>query len=185
MVFGECATEWRWRLEERVVGQGINGRGEDVGSWLKKLQVNCLILHGLQSRCWYRVIRSVHAWDYRRYILSSLPSTFKPARTHQTEIKYTTKKIESNFSNFSAWHQRTKVLSEVWKDLDEVAVKKGKQAGKLLLDTVPEEKDSLYSDLPWQNLSWWLKHYGQIQAINLDGYTIAGLLVMVSLFLVS
>jgi geranylgeranyl transferase type-2 subunit alpha len=30
------------------------------------------------------------------------------------EVKYTTKKIESNFSNFSAWHQRTKELTKIW-----------------------------------------------------------------------
>lgn len=56
----------------------------------------------------------VHAWDYRRYVLSSLPSTFRPPKTPETEIKYTTKKIESNFSNFSAWHQRTKELGKIW-----------------------------------------------------------------------
>lgn len=60
------------------------------------------------------VVMTVHAWDYRRYVLSSLPTTFKPARTLQTEIKFTTSKIESNFSNFSAWHQRTKVLEKMW-----------------------------------------------------------------------
>ena len=52
----------------------------------------------------------VHAWGYRRYVLASMPTK----RPETVELEYTTKKIESNFSNFSAWHQRTKVLSSLW-----------------------------------------------------------------------
>ena len=52
----------------------------------------------------------VMAWDYRRYVLASMPIR----RPEKAELVYTTKKIEANFSNFSAWHQRTKVLSSLW-----------------------------------------------------------------------
>ncbi|KAI0295550.1 hypothetical protein BC826DRAFT_1008361 [Russula brevipes] len=54
--------------------------------------------------------RNVLAWDYRRYVLTSTPVR----RPEKAELAYTTKKIEANFSNFSAWHQRTKVLSSLW-----------------------------------------------------------------------
>jgi len=54
--------------------------------------------------------RNFLAWDYRRYVLASLPVR----RSEKAELAYTTKKIEANFSNFSAWHQRTKVLSSLW-----------------------------------------------------------------------
>lgn len=32
----------------------------------------------------------------------------------KSELLYTTRKIEANFSNFSAWHQRSKVLTILW-----------------------------------------------------------------------
>jgi geranylgeranyl transferase type-2 subunit alpha len=35
-------------------------------------------------------------------------------RHPRTELDYTTRKIEASFSNFSAWHQRTKVLQVLW-----------------------------------------------------------------------
>lgn len=52
----------------------------------------------------------VHAWDYRRYVLASMPVK----RPEATELDYTLRKIEANFSNFSAWHQRSKVYASLW-----------------------------------------------------------------------
>jgi geranylgeranyl transferase type-2 subunit alpha len=54
--------------------------------------------------------RNFHAWNYRRYVLASVPEQ----KLEQEELAYTTRKIEANFSNFSAWHQRSKVLSALW-----------------------------------------------------------------------
>lgn len=52
----------------------------------------------------------VHAWNYRRYVLDNMPVK----RTELSELAYTKRKIEANFSNFSAWHQRSKVLTSLW-----------------------------------------------------------------------
>lgn len=75
-------------------------------------------------------LTAVHAWDYRRYVIASLPKTFSPPRTAADELKYTQKKIEANFSNFSAWHLRTKLLGSIWEDLSPEEVARAKDKGK-------------------------------------------------------
>ncbi|KAJ1976323.1 Rab geranylgeranyltransferase [Dimargaris xerosporica] len=63
--------------------------------------------------------RNFHGWNYRSYITDNrcaLASTPEEAlRVHQQEFDYTTTKIHQNFSNRSAWHNRTVRLPIVYK----------------------------------------------------------------------
>ncbi|KAG8703988.1 Rab geranylgeranyltransferase [Ceratobasidium sp. 394] len=61
--------------------------------------------------------RNFHAWNYRRYVLACMPESDR--RPPRSELAYTTRKIEQNFSNFSAWHQRTKVWGVIWAEKPE------------------------------------------------------------------
>ena len=45
------------------------------------------------------------------------------------ELKYTQKKIEANFSNFSAWHCRTKILEGIWEGMEADDVEWAKNKG--------------------------------------------------------
>lgn len=53
----------------------------------------------------------VHCWDYRRFLLENCNEV-----TVEQELDFTTEKISSNFSNFSSWHLRSKLLPKLSKD---------------------------------------------------------------------
>ncbi|XP_050362376.1 geranylgeranyl transferase type-2 subunit alpha [Nymphalis io] len=55
--------------------------------------------------------RNFHTWDYRRFVVSQC----KPPL--QEEFDFTTEKLYDNFSNYSAWHYRSKMLLELYPDL--------------------------------------------------------------------
>lgn len=59
--------------------------------------------------------RNFHGWGYRRVVISGLessqPKLNEPAVAFtEDEFKYATRMIESNLSNFSAWHTRSKLI---------------------------------------------------------------------------
>ncbi|KAF8163141.1 rab-protein geranylgeranyltransferase [Crassisporium funariophilum] len=96
----------RWCLETVPEGPGSEGE-PDVLGWKQSVWDKELLV---VERMLDADSRNFLAWDYRRYVLGSMPTS----RPEASELVYTSKKIESNFSNFSAWHQRSKVLSSLW-----------------------------------------------------------------------
>ncbi|KAI9697334.1 MAG: Rab geranylgeranyltransferase [Bogoriella megaspora] len=53
--------------------------------------------------------RNFHGWGYRRTIVDKIEG-LQGRSMAETEYEYTTKAIQSNLSNFSAWHYRSKLI---------------------------------------------------------------------------
>ena len=58
--------------------------------------------------------RNFHGWGYRRTVVESLESPSLEGQTMaRPEFDYTKKMIGTNLSNFSAWHNRTKLIVQI------------------------------------------------------------------------
>lgn len=92
--------------------------------------------------------RNFHGWGYRRTVISALESIELQAEDSntdltETEFEYTTKMINSNLSNFSAWHNRSKLIPRL---LDKRVA--DHQARRSFLDKgkqIPEKAPSINS----------------------------------------
>lgn len=103
------------------------------------------------------MLTTVMGWNYRRWVIEELakaqtnqenvppfPSSLSSDLDDETrathlelahqELKFTLNKIKQNFSNFSAWHNRSKLLPRIWdgEKLDSAARSQQRQAGTLL-----------------------------------------------------
>ncbi|CUA69047.1 protein geranylgeranyltransferase type II [Rhizoctonia solani] len=102
---------WLWNHRRWCLGIIPDGPHEAEKSWKSMVWAREL---AIVEKMLDRDPRNFHAWNYRRYALASMPESDR--RSPESELAYTTRKIEQNFSNFSAWHQRTKVFGVLWKD---------------------------------------------------------------------
>ena len=97
-----------------------------VDLYLKKDARNCELPLSSPSRPLLTPSSKVHSWNYRRYLIhvmrsldssasDSAPKITKLPST-ASEIAFTRTKISDSFSNFSAWHYRTRLLPRFWEE---------------------------------------------------------------------
>jgi geranylgeranyl transferase type-2 subunit alpha len=101
--FPKCYWIWNYRL------------------WLLK-EGNKRLEHNVARELWNRELilvgkmltrdsRNFHGWGYRRKVISELESSALNGKSMvESEFEYTTKMIRASLSNFSAWHNRSKLI---------------------------------------------------------------------------
>lgn len=57
--------------------------------------------------------RNLHCWDYREFVVQ------KAGISPSEEFDFATSEILNNFSNYSSWHYRSRLLSKMFCDLDD------------------------------------------------------------------
>ena len=84
---------------------------------------------GLVGKMLGRDSRNFHGWRYRRIVIANLEGpTLDGSSMAKSELEYTTKMIRQNLSNFSAWHNRTKLIARF---LDEQSADDGERRAML------------------------------------------------------
>ena len=100
----------------------------------------------LVSKMLERDARNFHVWEYRRYVVAQSEASGEGSKTKR-EFEYTTAAINANFSNFSAWHNRTKLIPKLIDDASRQ---------QMLHDELELIKGAIYTDPDDQSV--WLYH---------------------------
>ncbi|KAK0661874.1 Geranylgeranyl transferase type-2 subunit alpha [Lasiodiplodia hormozganensis] len=105
---------------------------------------------GLVGKMLSRDSRNFHGWNYRRLVVSNLEQLDgQHTSMVEPEFEYTTKMIKTNLSNFSAWHNRSKLIPRL---LDERNAD-GEARQKFMKSELDLIQGALYTD-PYDQSLW-------------------------------
>lgn len=88
--------------------------------------------------------RNFHCWNYRRFVIAHF------GISANTEIEYSTAKIEENFSNYSAFHHRAVYLSGLISNTDQLVSFLRVDFGII--------ENAVFTD-PYDQSAWWYWRY--------------------------
>ncbi|KAF2839685.1 geranylgeranyl transferas-like protein type II alpha subunit [Patellaria atrata CBS 101060] len=107
--YPKCYWIWNHRLWLLQQSSTISGDSVSLQLWQEEL--------GLVGKMLRRDSRNFLGWNYRRHVVAQLEFLGQPEKESEsmteTEFAYTTRMIKVNLSNFSAWHNRSKLIPKL------------------------------------------------------------------------
>ena len=116
--------------------------------------------------------RNFHCWNYRVKILSLISIYFQNTfqKFIEDELKFTIEKITMNFSNFSAWLYRSKLIPIYF--VQHNIKWNTKEALDFFKDDLELIKKAIYTDpkdqSPWNYLSWIITNLGENNLLTIE-----------------
>jgi geranylgeranyl transferase type-2 subunit alpha len=96
---------WIWSYRLWILGQAIERLRAPVARRIWEGEL------GLASNMLGKDRRNFHAWGYRRHVVDQLESAALGGSSMvASEFDYTDRMINTDLSNFSAWHSRSKLI---------------------------------------------------------------------------
>ena len=126
---------------------------------------------GLCNKFFLKDDRNFHCWNYRVKILSLISIYFQNTfqKFVEDELKFTIEKITMNFSNFSAWLYRSKLIPIYF--LQHNIKWNTKEALDFFKDDLDLIKKAIYTDpkdqSPWNYLSWIITNFSPMYIKNI------------------
>ena len=126
---------------------------------------------GLCNKFFLKDDRNFHCWNYRVKILSLISIYFQNTfqKFIEDELKFTIEKVTMNFSNFSAWLYRSKLIPIYF--VQHNIKWNTKEALDFFKDDLELIKKAIYTDpkdqSPWNYLSWIINNFSPIYIKNI------------------
>lgn len=147
---------WIWNHRLWVLSHHLDS---SVKVWEEELQ--------MVSKLLVMDARNFHGWLYRRIIVKNI-ERITGRRRDEEELAYTTENINKNISNFSAWHQRTVLLSEMF------ARGEIENETKFIQDEFSYITNAMFTDAEdqsvWFYIKWFIKNSIVYDTLESDEY---------------
>ncbi|KAI0466063.1 hypothetical protein F4859DRAFT_336158 [Xylaria cf. heliscus] len=149
---------WIWKYRKWTLEQAILRLPRPLASTVWEAEL------ALASKMLVKDRRNFHAWGYRRYLVSRLESTSLLGRSLvEDEFAYTNI-IKENLSNFSAWHNRSRLMLRL---LDERRA--DDKARAAFLDTERNLVQEALNVGPEDQSLWYYHRYLMAQVVGSEG----------------
>ncbi|XP_076548527.1 rab geranylgeranyltransferase subunit alpha isoform X2 [Osmia lignaria lignaria] len=100
----------------------------------------------LCTKCLNLDERNFHCWNYREFIVQ------KAGISPEEEFKFATTKILNNFSNYSSWHYRSRLLSKIFSSCEQ------KQINEQIKDELELVMNATFTD-PSDSSAWFYQRW--------------------------